>query len=377
VGGTNIGYIQVNTNMDDLNLELKLFERGLKDFQQNKVTGLIIDLRDNGGGVPMGLAGFLTNQTIDLGQLEYYNKLTGKFEPQDQPDQILPNQEQYHFDKIAVLVGLNCASACELEAYGFSKVPNTVIVGEYPTAGVEAEVSRGQIKMPEGINMQFPTGREVLSDGSLFLEGTGVQPTLKVPVNASNVLSKDDVVLTAAENSILAQSSIPNLASALPTPSVTLQPAASAPTMDTISQSQTIASSGAPQLEDKAVEQYQPSDFAKPGKLTYTVGLSSTDQVLWVYDWCATTTDILNTDLKSIQLIFTLDGQNIPASDFATDNSPQNSQQCHTFYVALSNWPVGQHHITTTATFTGKINDGTSDYIPGDYVLDYTVKVQP
>ncbi len=189
--------------MDDLNLELKLFERGLKDFQQNKVAGLIIDLRDNGGGVPLGLAGFLTNQTINLGQLEYYNKLTGKFEPQDQPDQILPNQEQYHFDKIAVLVGLNCASACELEAYGFSKVPGAVIVGEYPTAGVEAEVSRGQVKMPEGINMQFPTGREVLPDGSLFLEGTGVQPTLKVPVNAANVLSTDDVVLTAAENSIL------------------------------------------------------------------------------------------------------------------------------------------------------------------------------
>ena len=95
VNGTDIGYIKVNTNADDLNLELKLFERGLKDFQQNKVAGLIIDLRDNGGGVPLGLAGFLTNQTINLGQLEYYNSLTGKFEPQDQPDQILPNQDQY------------------------------------------------------------------------------------------------------------------------------------------------------------------------------------------------------------------------------------------------------------------------------------------
>ena len=182
---------------------LRLFERGLKDFQLNKVAGLIIDLRNNGGGVPLGLAGFLTNQTIGLGQLEYYNKLTGKFEPQGQLDQFQPNQEQYHFDKIAVLVGRNCDSACELEAYGFSKVPGAVVVGQYPTGGVEAEVSRGQIKMPEGISMQFPTGREVLPDGSLFLEGIGVQPTIKVPVNESNVLSTEDVVLTAAENSIL------------------------------------------------------------------------------------------------------------------------------------------------------------------------------
>ena len=172
-------------------------------------------------------------------------------------------------------------------------------------------------------------------------------------------------------------SSTQSLSSTAPTPSETLQPAASAPTIDTISQSQTIASSGAPQLEDKAAEQYQPSDFAKPGTLTYTVSLSSTDQVLWAYGWCTTTTDILNTNLKSIQLKFMLDGQNIPVSDFATLDGPQNGQQCHESYVALSNWPVGQHHIITTATFTSKINDGTSDYAPGDYVLDYTVNVQP
>jgi C-terminal processing protease CtpA/Prc len=203
INGNDIGYIKVNSNYDDLNLIIRLFQRGLQDFQANKVAGIIIDLRYNPGGANLGLAGFLTNQTISLGQLEYYSSNTGKFELEGVPDQITPNVEQYHFDKMALLVGLNCSSACELEAYGFSQVPGMIVVGQYPTSGIEAEVSRGQIKMPEGISMQFPTGREVLPDGSLFLEGQGVQPTLKVPVDESNVLSSNDVVLQAAENAIL------------------------------------------------------------------------------------------------------------------------------------------------------------------------------
>ncbi len=203
VNGSDIGYIKISSNYDDLNLIIRLFQRGLEEFQANKVAGIIIDLSYNSGGANLGLAGFLTDQIIPLGQMEYYSSSTGKFEPEGVPDRVTPNEEQYHFDKMALLVGLNCASACELEAYGFSQVPGMTVVGQYPTSGIEAEVSRGQIKMPEGISMQFPTGREVLPDGSLFLEGQGVQPTLKVPVNQSTVLSGGDVVLQAAENAIL------------------------------------------------------------------------------------------------------------------------------------------------------------------------------
>jgi C-terminal processing protease CtpA/Prc len=203
VNGSDIGYIKISSNYDDLNLIIRLFQRGLEEFQANKVAGIIIDLRYNSGGANLGLAGFLTNQIIPLGQLEYYSSSTGKFEPEGVPDQVTPNEEQYHFDKMALLVGLDCASACELEAYGFGQVPGMIVVGQYPTSGIEAEVSRGQIKMPEGISMQFPIGREVLPDGSLFLEGKGVQPTIKVPVDQSTALSRDDVVLQAAENAIL------------------------------------------------------------------------------------------------------------------------------------------------------------------------------
>ncbi len=199
----HIGYIKINTNSDDLNLLIRLFERGLKKFQEQKVAGIIIDLRNNGGGAPLGLAGFLTDQEIVMGQMQYYNSASGKFEPEGKPQKVTAYDNQYRFDKMAVLVGLNCASACEIEAYGFSKVPNMMVIGQYPTAGIEAEVSRGQIKMPGDIKMQFPTGREVLPDGSLFLEGVGVQPTIKVPIDETTVLSSDDVVLEAAKEAIL------------------------------------------------------------------------------------------------------------------------------------------------------------------------------
>ncbi len=200
---SGVGYIRLNSNYDDLNLIVRLFERALKTFKKQDVPGIIIDMRYNSGGAPLGLAGFFTDKTITLGQLEYYSTKTGKFEPEGEPEKFLPNEHRYHFDKIAVLVGPACYSACELEAYGFSKVPGAVVVGQYPTAGTEAEVSRGQFKLPDRIELQIPTGRFVLPDGSLFLEGKGVQPTLKVPLNRETLLSDEDVVLKTAEKVIL------------------------------------------------------------------------------------------------------------------------------------------------------------------------------
>jgi C-terminal processing protease CtpA/Prc len=378
-GSSQIGYISINSNDDDLNLIVRLFQRALQQFQDRQVDGLIIDMRYNSGGAPLGLEGFLNTKDVVLGQLEYYSAESGKFQPEGIPEKFTANVEQYHFNKMALLVGPACFSACELDAYGFSQVPGMMVVGQYPTAGAEAEVSRGQFMLPEGMSLQVPFGRFVLPDGSIFLEGQGVKPTIKVPIDSSNAASTDDVVLNAAVQAVLGQSSSSSQGSSsnLPTPSVTLQPASSAPTIDTVSQSQAAAASGAPALEDKAAEKYQASDFAKPGTLTYTVTLSVSDQALWAYGWCATTTDILNTDLKSIQVKFTLDGKDVPSSDFAALDNQTNGQQCHTLFAALSNWPVGQHHIKTTTTFTSKINDGTSDYAAGDYILDYTVNVQP
>lgn len=196
------GYIKLNSNYDDLNLIIRLFQRALETFESSGVEGIILDLRRNGGGAPLGLAGYFTDKEIPLAQLHYFSDRTGRFEPDGPPDTFRPNERQFRFPKIALLVDKECASACEIEAYGFSRVPGMIVIGQFPTAGVEAEVSRGQYKLPADMTLQVPTGRFILPDGSLFLEGKGVEPTQRVPIDQETALSDDDVVLQAVEKAV-------------------------------------------------------------------------------------------------------------------------------------------------------------------------------
>lgn len=199
----SVGYISINSNYDDLNLIIRLFERALKKFTEFGVTGIIIDMRNNSGGADLGLAGFLTDEEIPMAKLEYYSSKTGQFEPEGDEGRILPNENQYRFDKMILLVGLHCYSACEIESYGFSQVPGMVVMGEYPTGGVEAEVARGQFNLPEGFSLQIPTGRFTLEDGSIFLEGVGVEPEIRVNLTDESILDGRDIVLDQAIQEIL------------------------------------------------------------------------------------------------------------------------------------------------------------------------------
>jgi len=196
--GANVGVITIHSNYDDLGLLIRIFERALSDFEWADVNGIVIDMRKNSGGAPLGLAGYLHDEDIPLGQLEYYSDKTGKFEPEGPRDKVFPNVNQYRFAKMVLLVDQYCYSACEIEAYGFSQVPGMVVMGQFPTAGVEAEVARGKFQLPEGMEFNIPTGRFTLPDGSIFLEGEGVQLSVRLPVDEMSVLSTRDVVLEEA-----------------------------------------------------------------------------------------------------------------------------------------------------------------------------------
>ncbi|MDW8277327.1 MAG: S41 family peptidase [Anaerolineales bacterium] len=362
---TQIGYIRINANYDDLNLLLRLFERALKQFQQREVAGVIFDMRYNAGGAPLGLAGFLTDKVIPTGQDEYFSEKTGKFEPEGLPGEILPNQNQYRFEKMALLVAPTCTSACEYEAYGLSQVPGMIVVGFEPTGGVFAEVSRGQIKLPEGISVQIPTGRTRLPDGSIFLEGKGVPPTLRVPVDETTVYREDDMVLEYGIRAILQ----PLGAGITP---------ASPPKLGDASKVNDALNKNPKQLEELAREQYNEKDLAQVNRtFTYTIALNKSQDLFWAWGWCAKDAATLAENLKKIQLAFSIEENVIPLDQFQQLTYSSSGQQCVVYLTVLYDWPGGEHHLTTKVTFTAPLNDGTFDYPKGEQIFEYTVYVKP
>jgi len=111
--------------------------------------------------------------------------------------------------------------------------------------------------------------------------------------------------------------------------------------------------------------------------VTYSLILSKPETLIWVYTWCAADADTLARNFESIQLKFMLDGESVSAESFNAVETESEGRLCRLIYTSLSDWPAGEHHLSTTATFTAELHDGSADFEPGDYVLDYTVYVSP
>lgn len=194
-------YVKIYSFLDNELLTIQIWERVLQIVISNQLPGIIIDMRQNGGGsgfLADAMAAYFFDDELALGNTGYYDPETDDFEfdPNQEEHFILAPENLRYAGPVAVLVGPACASACEFFSYDMTLQNRALIVGQYPTAGLGGSVE--QFFMPEGETVQMTIGRAVDADGNIHIEGQGVAPTVQVPVTAETLLTEDDAVLDAA-----------------------------------------------------------------------------------------------------------------------------------------------------------------------------------
>lgn len=200
---SGMGYIQITTFLENPQLLVQTWEWAIRALNAEKAPGLIIDLRLNTGGFgafPPYFAGSFFKESFVLYESARADD-NGTFK-RDSRQVIDPTPFQWE-KPFAVLIGPECASACEIFAAALAQNPKAIIVGQYPTFGITGGLY-GPWKLPEGVKFNAPVllptpGPNARLVGKDFLEGVGLAPTVRVPVTVENLLSDVDAVLAAAE----------------------------------------------------------------------------------------------------------------------------------------------------------------------------------
>lgn len=200
-GGHDYGYVKIYSFSDNSLLTVQLWERMIRTLNRNGVPGLIIDMRQNGGGsgfLADQMAAYFFDEPLILGNTGYYDEDRGEFyfNPQGVDRYYLPAEDLRYKGEVAVIVGPNCNSACEFFSYDLTLDDRATVVGHYPTAGLGGSIKT--IKMPAAEFFTFTAGRGVDANGDIHIEGKGVPPTLRVPLTAETLLAEEDRLLAAS-----------------------------------------------------------------------------------------------------------------------------------------------------------------------------------
>ena len=365
------GYIKINSLSEDINLIIRLWEWALGRMIAIEVPAIIIDLRQNSGGSPLGtlFASYFVEKRLDISRSYYYSEVTGDFETFGPPDYTEPDDDFYYEGQLAVLVGPACASACEDVAHVLSLLEQTRVFGFYPSSGMYGEVSRGQYILPGGYSFQIPTGLSRDMDGDIIIEGTGVVPDVYAPLTEENVISQysdeEDVVLSFTIENL----NQPLGAGIVPEHS---------PTVGTLAESEAAFQAETTWLDDLAQESYGEDELSQSGRVyTYTVPLYNAEDLIWAYAWCTADEESFQVNWSKIIVEFALNGEEVPVENFALLEGVFGENHCRLYYTVLQDWTIGEHFIETKVTFTSPINDGitATDFPAGTHVYEYHVYV--
>ncbi|MEX0788562.1 MAG: S41 family peptidase [Anaerolineales bacterium] len=363
------GYARVMSFFDNDLLTIQLWERMIQDLNNYEMPGLILDLRQNGGGsgyLADQMAAYFFDEETVTGNTAIYDDSTGDFflDPTDPGLMYPPREDLRYHGPVVVIVGPACASACEFFSYDMTLNARATVVGQYPSAGLGGSVE--DFAMPEGMSIRMTIGRAVDAEGQIHIEGIGVVPDIRVPVTEATVLNGGrDVILDAAAQAI----GTPTGAGVVPEG----PPAMASLAASNSALGQALQGGGPPTLDSLARESYGQSFDA--GDFTYTVVLGASRDALWSWAWCTADQASFDDNWAVIEVAFTLDGAPVAADELAQRDDTLPGGVCRQIGTVLSSWPVGDHVLEIDVNFKEAMNDGFADYDPGIRHLEFHVIV--
>lgn len=190
----NIGYISI-ASFDDVTVNQ--FLTALEDLENQGETALIIDLRNNGGGL-VSSAGSILDRLLPEGLIVYTEDKYGNRE------ELKSDAENYFGKPLAVLVNGNSASASEIFAgaikdYGIGTLVGTQTFGKgivqkvYPLSdGTAVKLTVSKYYTPKGNNIH---GIGIAPDVEVELDAD-VANAITIPEEKDNQLQKAVEILT-------------------------------------------------------------------------------------------------------------------------------------------------------------------------------------
>lgn len=195
-------YVISNDFAYELRLTVRLWERVITSLNNGNGEGLIIDLRQNNGGLgPLAthMLAYLLSEPFDAFGYSLPLSDSDALPPESLTviDRIVPVPPEMRYDgPVAVLIGPYCQSACEEFAYIVKTTGRGAVIGAYPTAGMMGSLNH--VNMPEGVEFLYTYTRIVDPSGQVIVEGTGVEPTIMVPIDEDTLFSETDPLEDAA-----------------------------------------------------------------------------------------------------------------------------------------------------------------------------------